>query len=239
MKYLAIIPARAGSKGIPGKNMQMIGAKPMVQYTFEAALGSQFLDLVILSSDDQNVIELAKKMSVRAPFVRPVHLAEDNSSTVDVIKHCLEWFNGEYQTLPENIVLLQPTSPFRDSNDLDKAIQLYEKSKRKSLVSACEASQHPSESFIVTETQNLKFVKIDDTPVHSPRQNYRKAYFLNGAIYISTTARFLKKHLLFDEESAVYLMRRSHSVDIDDFFDLSSARAFECYAAQNGDIFNY
>lgn len=239
MEYFAIIPARAGSKGIPGKNMQMIGEKPLVQYTFEAAFRSRSLGLTILSSDDQSVIELAHKLGIKVPFVRPAHLAEDNSSTVDVIKHCLDWFNTEYHAYPTNIVLLQPTSPFRNSDDIDAAIECYEKSKRDSLVSACETSQHPSECFIVTETQQLKFFKTDASAFKPGRQNYRKAYFLDGATYISTVPRFLRTSSMFDEESAVYIQRKSHSLDIDDFLDLTVARAIERFARDGGEVFNY
>ena len=139
-QFFAVIPARKGSKGITNKNMQLIGEKPMILYTMEAALDSNELKNIILSSDDQNIINLAHKIGLDAPFTRPDYLARDDSKISDVILHALDWHKSTYSNLPNNIVLLQPTSPFRDSEDIDRAIKLFKKSTKKTLVSVTEIS---------------------------------------------------------------------------------------------------
>ena len=147
--YFGIIPARAGSKGVPQKNMQLIGDKPMLQYTLEAAKQSKKLDCCILSSDDPEAIALSKKVGVNAPFVRPDHISEDNSSIEEVILHALDWYKSEFSNHPEAFALLQPTSPFRTAGDIDNAIREFEATEKESLISVCDVSQHPSECILV------------------------------------------------------------------------------------------
>lgn len=236
MKYFAVIPARGGSKGIKNKNMQLIGSKPMIQYTFETALNSKYLNLSILSSDDQKIISLAKELEINVPFIRPTHLAEDTSNTIDVMKHSLDWYKSDFGNFPENIVLLQPTSPFRNCFDLDQAIELFEKSQKGSLISACEVSQHPSECFIISEMGELNFIELKNSSHISGRQCYNRAYFLDGAIYISKTDRFFKTNSFFDNNSAVFILPKNHAIDVDDIFDLTVARALEkYYVEENND----
>lgn len=239
MKYFAVIPARRGSKGIKNKNMQLISDKPMIKYTFEAAIQSTLLNLAILSSDDPDIMDLAKESGINVPFTRPSHLAQDNSSTVDVINHALDWFKSENDSYPDCIVLLQPTSPFRNSIDLDNAMTEFEKSGRSSLFSACPVSQHPSECFIITKEKKVELIQIKPKADASGRQNYQNAFFIDGAIYITTTDRYLKKQSFVDEDSAVFLMPKSHSIDIDDHYDLCLARAMQDFSIKDKLIFQY
>lgn len=239
-KYFGIITARAGSKGVPHKNMQIIGTKPMIQYTFEAALGAEKLEYFILSTNDQQVIELAGKFNIPVPFIRSELLSTDNTPTKDVLNHSLEWYKNEYNHYPENIFLLQPTSPFRTAVDIDNAITTYEKSNKESLISACLVSQHPSDCFTINPDTTLNFINIEKTNTTIGRQSYKKAYFIDGAIYISKTKRFIEQQTLFDQHSAIHVLPKSHSIDIDDYYDLYIARAVKFYSENTEEnIFNY
>ena len=128
--YFAVIPARAGSKRIPNKHMQLIGEKTMIQFTIEAALESTELGSTIISSDASDIIKLAVEMGANAPFTRPHNLSTDNAMTTAVLKHALDWYKSHNDQYPNNIVLLQPTSPFRTANDIDQAIKLFRDSQK-------------------------------------------------------------------------------------------------------------
>lgn len=232
-KYFGIVPARAGSKGIPNKNLQDINGMPMLQYTLEAAFLSKNLTYSILSSDDSVAIELAKHLKFNVPFERPISLGQDNSSLSDVILHALEWHNRTFNHNPENIVLLQPTSPFRNNIDIDNAIQAFEESDRMSLVSACEVSQHPAECFTFDENHNLKFPFSKENICPEGRQNYNRTLFLDGSMYISNTDLFIDEKRMFSNNSEVYLIDKSHAIDIDDYFMLDLARAISFYSNNN------
>lgn len=238
-RYFGIIPARSGSKGIPHKNMQLIGNKPMLQYTLEAAKQSCKLDCCILTSDDPEAIALSKKVGVNTPFVRPEHLSKDNSSTSDVIKHALDWHKSEYSNYPEDIILLQPTSPFRTAGDIDDAIRKFEQSEKESLISVCHVSQHPSDCIIVNDKENIERFCLSRAESTVGRQNYQKVYFIDGGIYISGIKRFLKKKTMFDFKSEVFVIPQTHGIDIDNHFELELARAMICYnQAGNKNILN-
>ena len=225
-KYLAIIPARKGSKGIINKNMQIIGDKPMIQFTMEAAFKSKRLSNIILSTDDQNIINLGEKIGILAPFKRPEDLSNDNSDVSDVIIHALDWYKATYHMLPENIILLQPTSPFRDSKDIDQAIILFETSPKKTLVSATEISQHPGDCLI--KDLNGKFKKLEVTlnsSNSSGRQAYSETIFIDGGIYIANTSMFLSTNQIIGIDPEIMMIHQSHAIDIDTIFDLKIARA--------------
>ena len=224
-KYFGIVPARAGSKGIPKKNLQLIGDKPMLWYTLDAAINSIKLDYCILSSDDSEAINLATKMGVSAPFVRPTELAGDQSSTIDVIEHALNWYKKKYSSLPENIVVLQPTSPFRTAIDIDNAIKKYQDCNSQSLISVCDVTQHPSDCITIKEDGSVERITLQRDDSKGGRQGYERVYFIDGGIYISTVDRFLEKRIMFDNQSAIYEIQKSHAIDIDTPFDLELARS--------------
>jgi CMP-N,N'-diacetyllegionaminic acid synthase len=226
MNYVSIIPARAGSKGISRKNIQEIQGIPMVAYTFDAAIKSQYIEKSYVTTDDENVIKIANEYGVKVPFVRPKYLSGDESITVDVVLHFLEWYKIDSGGFPENFVLLQPTSPFRDYVDIDNAITQFKKSQSLSLFSACEVTQHPFEMFHIDNDKGLDFFYRKDNNVKiKRRQNYQNVYFEDGAIYICNTKWFLKKRKFFDSESGVIFLNKEHSIDIDEPIDLELARA--------------
>lgn len=229
-KYFGIITARAGSKGIKRKNMQLIANKPMIKYTFEAALNATRLDYVIVSTDDPGIITFAKNFDINVPFVRPKHLAADNSSHVDVVIHALDWYVEQYQAQPKNIVLLQPTSPFRTAKDIDNAIIQFESSDKDSLISVCEVTQHPSDCITITKENKLEKIPLEKDEGYNGRQGFKTVYYINGAIYIISTEKFLSEKIFFDTESEYIVLPKSHSINIDDIFDLELARAISIYS---------
>ena len=124
MRILGIIPARGGSKGVPGKNIKLLNGKPLLQYTSEIALESQYLAAVILSSDDNQIIKVAKSLGIQVPFLRPEELAQDTTPTIDVISHALQWYENQ-AVFFDAVCLLQVTTPFRTVEFLNKAIEKF------------------------------------------------------------------------------------------------------------------
>jgi CMP-N-acetylneuraminic acid synthetase len=239
-KYFGIIPARGGSKGIKNKNLQLIGNKPMIQYTFEASKNTSKVDYVILSSDDKKIINLARRLGIKVPFVRPSFLAQDDTPTAKVITHALEWYKEEYHNHPENLILLQPTSPFRTGEDINSAIEKYESSQKDSLISICTVSQHPSECLTISDSDGLEFINTGHNLNLKRRQLYKKCYFIDGAIYICKTSKFLENETMFNSISEIFILPKSHSIDVDDWFDLLIARAIKYYSERvNSEIFSY
>jgi len=226
MKYISIIPARAGSKGIVRKNIQEIQGIPMVAHTFIASKQSRYIEKSYVTTDDKEVMKIASEYDIATPFVRPDKLSHDESTTVDVVVHFLDWYKNINKTIPENFILLQPTSPFRDCTDIDNAIKKLEDSKLTSLFSACEVTQHPFEMFHIDNDKGLDFFYRKNNNVNiKRRQNYKNVYFEDGAIYICNTKWFLKKRKFFDSESGVIILNKEHSIDIDEPIDLELARA--------------
>jgi CMP-N-acetylneuraminic acid synthetase len=238
-RYFAVIPARKNSKGIKHKNLQKIGQKPMLQYTFDAALGSGALDFIILSSDDPDAISLASQSGIHAPFNRPAILSQDNSKSTDVFFHALDWYQTEFSGYPDNIVVLQPTSPFRTGEDINNAIHQYEKSKADSLVSVCDLTQHPSDCITLDDRGRVTRVLLEVDKKKIGRQAYQQVYFIDGGIYISSVQRFLQERTLFDNHSAISIINRSHAIDVDHPFDLEIARAMHAYKSNcETELFN-
>jgi len=223
---LAIIPARKGSKGILNKNMQLIGKKPMIQHTMDAALTAKKLNNIILSTDDKNIIELAKSNGIQVPFIRPTKLSLDHTKISEVVVHALEWYKVENKVFPKNILLLQPTSPFRTSDDIDQAIQMFDKTLKKTLVSATEFSQHPGDCLIKDNNNQYHRLKLNSSyENNSGRQAYPEVLYIDGSIYLSETLEFLKTHQLIGNNPEIMITAQSHAIDIDTPFDLKIAKA--------------
>lgn len=238
-KYFAVIPARKNSKGIKHKNLQKIGQRPMLQYTLEAAKTSRFLDYIILSSDDPKAISLAHQSDIPAPFIRPDDLSLDDSKFADVFLHALEWYQGEFSGYPDNIVVLQPTSPFRTGTDIDNAVQQYEEGKADSLISVSEVTQHPSDCITLDNRGGIKRVQLEEDKTKPGRQGYQQVFFIDGGIYISSVRRFLKVKTMFDNHSSIHIVNRSHAIDVDHSFDLEIARAMHAYNNESDtELFN-
>jgi len=224
--FFAVIPARAGSKGILGKNMQLIGEKPMIQFTMETALASTELDSSIVSTDDNEVIELAIEKGVNVPFTRPDNLSTDSARTTDVLIHALDWYKLHNKQYPINIVLLQPTSPFRTANDVDQAVKRFRDSRKNNLISACELMQHPNDCLMQNDEGRFQRIEIGlKSCNHSGRQTFCHTIFIDGAIYISRVDAFLDTGEMIGQDPEVMMLPQNHAIDIDTPFDLELARS--------------
>ena len=148
---LAIIPARFGSKGIPRKNVVDFCGKPMIQYTLEAALRSKFIDQILVSTNDSEVLKISSNLGIINSYLRPENLASDAAPMLDVVLHALDWFKLQYGKYPESFILLQPTSPLRNSLDIDGAIKLFLKENPNSVISVHKLSEHPYECLKTNE----------------------------------------------------------------------------------------
>lgn len=225
-RFLGIIPARGGSKGIPRKNMVRLGDRPLLQYTLQAARESRGLERVILTSDDVEMIELARSMRIDSPFKRPDYLATDKASSVDVVVHSLDWLKEYQKYEPDAVVLLQPTCPFRTGEDIDNAIKAFESSECECLMSVNPVMQHPCEMVTRSADGKLVWAAEHPAPGQGGRQVFPTFYFINGAIYIVTT-EFLRKNRRFDDPfAAIHIMDSSHGLDIDDPYQLQLARGY-------------
>ena len=224
--YFAVIPARGGSKGIPGKNMQLIGGKPMIEFTMEASLASSELSSTIVSTDASDITELAIEKGVHTPFKRPHNLSMDDARTSDVLMHALDWYKSHNNQYPINIVLLQPTSPFRTAYDIDKAVIMFNNSRKNNLISACELMQHPNDCLVQNKDGSFQRLEVGSKSCsHSGRQTFCHTIFIDGAIYISSVASFLETRDMIGEDPEVMMLPQSHAIDIDTPFDLELARS--------------
>jgi N-acylneuraminate cytidylyltransferase len=214
---LAVIPARGGSKGVPRKNVRLLGQKPLITWTIDAAKQSKYIDRLILSSDDEEIISVAETAGCEVPFVRPDDLASDQASGVDVLLHAVEAMGGHYDYL----ILLQPTSPFRLTEDIDGAIKKCVLGAALSCVSVCETAKHPAWMYTVGESDSIvPFLPADADA--SRRQDLTTVYVLNGAVYVVAVGRFMVSgKLIVPGETIAYRMPAERSQDIDSEFDFS------------------
>ncbi len=215
MKILGIIPARGGSKGIPTKNIKLLGGKPLLEYTAKAALASKLLSRVILSSDDTEIIEVAKNIGLEVPFVRPEKLSQDHTPSLSVIKHALEFFEAKNEFF-DAICLLQVTSPFREEDLIDRSIQKFEGEDLDSLISVREVPSDFNPHWIF-ETDSKDHLKIatGDEKIISRRQELPKAFHRDGAIYITRTDVILKQNSLYGKSIGYIESKNDHYVNID------------------------
>jgi len=216
--FLAIIPARGGSKRLPRKNVLDLCRKPVIAWSIEAGLDSKYIDRVVVSSDDDEILNIAKKYGAEI-IKRPSELAIDTATTFDAIKHTIE--NLEKY---DYIVLLQPTSPLRNEKHIDEAIELLEEKNADAVVSVCEMDHSPLWSNTLPKDNSMgNFLR--DEVLNKRSQDLEKYYRLNGAIYICQTEKFLKGKSFFIKNNIfAYKMDKKSSIDIDEEFDFKIAK---------------
>jgi N-acylneuraminate cytidylyltransferase len=216
MKVIAIIPARGGSKGIPRKNLMNFSGKPLMQWSIDAALKSKYITDVVVSSDNDEILNVAQLNEEVIVIKRPIELAQDTSKTAPVLTHVLESLK---EVKFDYLILLQPTSPLRTAKYIDLAFEKLLNSEATSLISVCELEHHPFKSFKVDEKGYLQGVINNDFPFY-PRQSLPKAYRANGAIYIIKVNNFIKDETLFTNKATYFEMSIDASLDIDTLKDL-------------------
>ncbi len=218
MKTLGLIPARAGSKGIKNKNLAQLAGKPLLYYTINSALESQIFTDVVVTSNGADILQVAESFGA-TPLIRPDNLSQDQSPTEPAISHCIKELSQKGHKY-DDIVLLQPTSPLRTASHIREAKSIYDDSDCEMLVSVVEPDNHPLKAYKLDNSGDLVGAYGPDFP-YRPRQSLPQCFFANGAIYIFSTATFMKNEAFPKEGIKPYIMSASDSIDIDNTSDLA------------------
>jgi CMP-N,N'-diacetyllegionaminic acid synthase len=215
---LALIPARGGSKGVPGKNIRPAGGKPLIAWTIEAARASRYVDRVILSSDDPAISAVAGEFGCEVPFMRPAEFATDEAESMDVVRHALKSLPHRYDYL----VLLQPTSPLRRAEDIDGALERCLRGAALTCVSVCEPDKSPYWMMTMT-ADGLVRPLFPPNEMPSRRQDAPLFFALNGAVYVAPTDHLAAGGGFLTAATVGYVMPKDRSFDIDTELDLRLA----------------
>lgn len=218
--FLAVIPARGGSKGLVDKNIKELCGKPLIAWSIEAGLKSDYLDEVMVTTDYQNIAEVSKQYGANVPFLRPDELASDTATSFDAIKHTIEHYKNELNKEFDYIVLLEPTSPLRESSDIDNMIEkiIRFEDDFDSIVSIGEVHEHPS---IMKRIVNKNFLSpyCVELEMKSRRQDNGIAYFPYGVAYIVKTKSLLDEETFYTKRNTFYEIKRYQCYEIDDIYD--------------------
>ena len=228
---LGVIPARGGSRRVHKKNLKILGGKPLVAWTIEQSLKSIELDYCLVSTDDIDIMKISKQYGANVPFRRPSRLAIDCDSSL-VLQHAVEWYERQFEGQHvEHVVCLQPTSPFRNANDIDNCVQLAKaKPNAETIVSVVYTSQHPYWCFELTPQQQLiPMLGTDMTGDNLVSQNLPPAFYPNGAVYV-TRRDVLFECGIYGQKIYGYHMPRERSIDLEEEFDfLIASSLIQCY----------
>lgn len=215
-RTLALIPARGGSKGLPGKNILPVGGRPLIDWTIAAARGSRSVDRVVLSSDDDAIIATARGCGCDVPFRRPAELATDTVPMIDVVLHALDAL-PEYQ----RVVLLQPTSPLRTSADIDAACAALDRGDAPACVSVSPVEQSPYWMYRLTSEGRMQPL-VDTGSQTTRRQDLPEVFALNGAVYVARVDWLRQQRTFVTQETVAHVMPVERSIDIDTAADLEA-----------------
>lgn len=224
-KILAIIPARGGSKRIPGKNIKLLAGKPLIAYTIEAAKKSKLIDKIVVSTDDEKIAEVSKQYGAET-IIRPKELAQDETPTLPVMLHVLNILKEKEQYEPDFIILLQPTCPLRNEEDINNVMQLMIEGAD-SVQTFCKAVQHPA--YMAT-IKNGTAIPIDSKGYATRSQDLPEIYAKNGAVYGVTYDLLENKKTLYGKNNRAVIMPVERSVEID---ELPEFKLAEFYLKEN------
>ena len=212
---LAVIPARGTSRGLPGKNTLLAGGKPVIAWSIEAAQASRYVDRVILSSEDEEIMEMARQWNCEVPFARPPELATDAARIEDALLHALDTIVETYDYL----VLLQPTSPLRSAEDIDRCLEICQRTGAPACVSVSEPRRSPYWMYRVEDDGRMEPL-FDDGPEIHRRQDLPTIQSLNGAVYVAETSWFRRQESFFGPETRAHVMPFERAIDLDGPTDL-------------------
>lgn len=219
MRYLGVIPARAGSKRLPGKNIATCAGKPLIGWTCDAAANARCLNRVITSTDSSEIAEVSERFGVPAPFLRPAALSDDSASSLAVAQHALDWMREQRREQFDAVVFLQPTSPLRRSSHIDGACALFERTAASAVVSVCAVPVRLRPEKMMIELDNGAIERLEsDAPAGSNR-----LWFRDGPSILITRAETLDAGELYGNDVRGYEMPWNTFVDIDDEQDLCEA----------------
>jgi N-acylneuraminate cytidylyltransferase len=225
MNILALIPARGGSQRVPRKNIRILGKKPLIAYTIEAAKKSEHINRIVVSTDYEDIASVAKQYGAEVPFLRPEEISQSDSTEMDFFEHILHWFEDNEQYVPDLIVLLYPTSPFRKSESIDKALELMMKHpEADSLRSVRLCSEHPYKMWIIENGYLQPFVHMENANIHT--LSYKllpTVYIQNASIYITKPSTIRDKKSPIGAVVLPFVMDERESIDINTLHDFQFA----------------
>jgi CMP-N,N'-diacetyllegionaminic acid synthase len=225
MRIVGLVPARGGSKGIPRKCITPCAGRPLLEYTCLAALGARRLEATFLSTDDEEIARVGRAAGLQVPFMRPPALAQDDTPMIPVLKHALREIENRFGKI-DGLLLLQPTSPLRESQHIDEAIALFESSQAETVVSVQELPHHFSPvSALTKDSQGWVSPYLDNTTAPLRRQDKPKLLARNGPSILIIKPSRLETGTLYGPRTMGYLMPKPASIDIDDAEDLVIAEA--------------
>jgi N-acylneuraminate cytidylyltransferase len=218
-RVLAIIPARGGSKGVPRKNLRLLGGKPLLKWTVDAARASRYIDRLVLSTDSDEIAALGRTLGLDVPFGRSAKASSDEALARDVIEDALAKLDETF----EYLVYLQPTSPFRSTEDIDGCLEAVQATSAPFGISLRPSVDRPEWTMIIKPNGLIQ--SRDASFDVSPRQDLREAFVLNGAVYVGNVAAYLKSRTFLTEETVGYVMPEERSLDLDSEFEFTLAEA--------------
>ena len=224
MNILGVIPARGGSKSVPRKNLAMIFDRPLIAYTIDAAKRSRMISHFVLSSDDDEIIAVARKYGAPVPFKRPADLATDEAPTLPVVQHAVREMEALENVSFDYVVLLQPTTPMRQPEDIDAAVEKLITTGADSVVSVCDVdAYHPARMRKIVDDQLVE-LPIKEPREMARRQDLPKIYIRNGAVYAVRRDVLMEQNSMIGKVSRPYVMPVDKSVNIDGKLDLLLAQ---------------
>lgn len=215
---LGVIPARSGSKGIPGKNLRLLAGHPLIEYTIKSAQGSGIIDRLVLTTDTDEIAAVGRSLGAEVPFLRPENLAQDDTPMLPVVVHAVSYFeaNGWY---PDIIVLLQPTAPMRTSRHIVEAVSLLKSTRADSVVSVVEVPRHFSPDYVMKIEAGKLVHFLPESEQISRRQDARPAYSRDGTVYVVRREVLMNKNSLYGSYVCPFILPPEESVNIDSFDD--------------------
>ena len=218
---IAIIPARGGSKGLPGKNIKLLGGLPLIYYSINAAIKSKSINRVIVSTEDNEIASIAKDCGAEV-LIRPNNLALDTSLVIDTYLHVVDFIAKQDLKQIESFAALLPTAPLRSSQDIDEAIKIFNDKNASSVISVVEAPIPLDWHKRITKKGILENCSHEFSDLKN-RQEYEKIYVPNGALFVFKTENLRLTRRYYTEQTYPYIMPRKRSIDIDDLLDFEWA----------------
>jgi CMP-N-acetylneuraminic acid synthetase len=222
---LAIIPARGGSKGLPGKNIREICGKPLIAWSINQAMASKFIDTTVVTSDCPRIISIAEQHGAQVPFVRPKELAADNSTTIEVVVHALNYYDKNLGMKFDYCVLVEPTAPLREKDDIDCMIKKLDQLKDRydSIVSIGEATEHPS----IMKVCDGDYLRPLFPEIHkgSRRQDYDRVFWPYGGLFVNKVDILFRENSLYSRRLTFHKLKRYQCCEIDDLQDFVQTEA--------------
>jgi CMP-N,N'-diacetyllegionaminic acid synthase len=219
MINIAIIPARGGSKGLPRKNVLNVGGKPLIAWTIEAALDTSIIDLVYVSTDNEEIAQISRQFGAKV-IMRPAEFATDGAGTEPVIEHAINILNSEGINCSQ-VFLLQATSPLRTASHIEKAYARYIEEGASCVISVFEPKHSPAKAYIILDSGEIDGLLSKSAP-YTRRQDLPKAVQPNGAIYIFSVIQFMKHKVIPRTKVFPFFMTEYESIDIDDQDDFNA-----------------